>query len=116
MSKILQPAPGSIPLPRQSIFHYLFPEVDSSSQRKAQYSNERIIPSDAVTFIDAQTDRTLLRRDVLLQAQQLAGGLRALGLKKGDVVGVIGMNSLEWLNSIYGSLCAGLRISPINYA
>ena len=98
----------SPPLPRQSIIHHLFPELDNPSSPP--------FPPSTPTLIDAASGKTLTRAEVLLQTQRLAGGLRKLGLKRGDVVGVIGVNSLEWCNAVYGSLAAGLRVSPMNYA
>jgi acyl-CoA synthetase (AMP-forming)/AMP-acid ligase II len=96
----------SPPLPRQSIFHHLFPELDGACD----------IPPSTPTLIDGLTGKTLSREDVRIQAQRLAGGLHKLGLKRGDVVGVVGTNSLEWCNAVYGSLAGGLRVSPMNYA
>lgn len=94
------------PLPRQSIFHHLFPELDGPCDIK---------PSDP-QLIDALTGKVVSRENVRLNAQKLAGGLRKLGLKRGDVVGVVGVNSIEWCNAVFGALAGGFRVSPMNYA
>jgi acyl-CoA synthetase (AMP-forming)/AMP-acid ligase II len=96
----------SPPLPRQSIFHHLFPELDGPCA----------IPASAPQLIDALSGRVVTREQVRLDAQRLAGGLRKLGLKRGDVVGVVGVNSVEWCNAVFGSLAGGYRVSPMNYA
>jgi hypothetical protein len=96
-------------LPRQSIFHYLFPSDPSTSAYP-------VPPNNIPAFIDGLTGESLTRQDVQDQAELLHGGLYALGLKRGDVVALFGTNCLEWLNAIFGSQCAGLRVSPVNYA
>ena len=97
------PLEHSPELPRQSIFSYLFPRDDTN------------LDSDSPQFIDGLTDRRVSRRQLETQAKRLAAGLRRLRLKRDDVICVFGQNSLEWLNAVYGSLAAGLVISPINY-
>ena len=111
---IYQSAVQAPPLPRQSLFHYLFPETDSGS--KSQKNADRKIPKDSIALIDALTDTKVTRKEFVSRCQTLAGGLRARGLKKGDVVGLMGLNSVEWLVAFHGSHCAGLRVSPINWA
>lgn len=93
-------------LPAQSLCHYLFPELNGHPK----------FPPGTPTFIDPINNRSLTRQDVLDQARRLAGGLRSIGMKRGDTVAVIGLNSLEWLNAVYGSMCAGLKVSPVNAA
>jgi hypothetical protein len=109
---IYQSAIQAPPLPRQSLFHYLFPETDS----KTESQSNRKIPDDSTALIDALTDTKVTRKEFVNRCQALAGGLRARGLKKGDVVGLMGLNSVEWLVAFHGSHCAGLRVSPINWA
>ena len=124
------PAPA---LPRQSIFTYLFPEAPVRSSSFQQLVARDRIPADRPAQVDPLTSppRVWTRGQVLSNALRLAAGLRAprtrgaakgsgstpgLGLEKGDVVGLVGLNSLEWLNAMYGSWAAGLRVSPVNYA
>lgn len=111
---IYQSAVQAPPLPRQSLFHYLFPETDPNP--KSQNSSGRKIPGDSIALIDAATDTKITRREFIHRCLTLAGGLRARGLKKGDVVGLMGLNSVEWLVAFHGAHCAGLKVSPINWA
>jgi hypothetical protein len=98
------PAP---PLPRQSIFEYLFPSTPTSSYARQD--------KQAVSYIDAATGRSVTRGDLEVQAKRLATGLRGVGMKRGDVACIFGLNSLEWINAMFGSQAAGLRVSPANY-
>jgi acyl-CoA synthetase (AMP-forming)/AMP-acid ligase II len=45
---------------------------------------------------------------VLLQVESFAAGLIALGLKKGDHVGIWAPNNIEWFVSIMAIIKAGL--------
>ena len=46
---------------------------------------------------------------------RLAAGLRGLGLKKGDRVGVLAHNCLEWMEIYTGMARAGLVMVPLNF-
>lgn len=98
-------------LPRQSLFHYLFPESRVTSNRA-----KSAIPPNSIALIDGISGRRVSREAFRLRCQAVAGALRARGLKRGDVVGVMGLNSIEWLVAFHASHCAGLRVSPINWA
>jgi acyl-CoA synthetase (AMP-forming)/AMP-acid ligase II len=98
-------------LPGVSLFHYLFPE-----SRKNGQSTGSTIPPNSIALVDGLGGRTITREAFRLRCQSVAGALRARGLKRGDVVGVMGLNSIEWLVAFHASHCAGLRVSPINWA
>ena len=49
-------------------------------------------------------------------AQQVAAGLRALGLKRGDRVGVWATNCVEWVMLQFGTALAGIVLVSINPA
>jgi acyl-CoA synthetase (AMP-forming)/AMP-acid ligase II len=49
------------------------------------------------------------------RACRLASGLLGLGLRKGDRVGVVAYNSLEWLEMYVGMARAGLVVVPVNF-
>ncbi|XP_023247035.1 acyl-CoA synthetase family member 2, mitochondrial [Copidosoma floridanum] len=53
---------------------------------------------------------------LLDRADRLAAGLRGLGLRRADRVGVWGPNHLEWLVSYMGAARAGLVVAGINPA
>ncbi|RSH83648.1 hypothetical protein EHS25_005552 [Saitozyma podzolica] len=90
MSRIHGPGYTAEPiLPRCSVFEYLFPTGQAS------------YPSPdpkGVAYIDAPRL-----------------GTEMLGLKRGDVACVYGMNSLEWVNAAMGCQAAGIIVSPTNY-
>lgn len=99
-------------IPRCSVFHYLFPP-----KRKGKHYRYYPEPDPRViAYIDGITGRELYRQEIPVQSMWLASGLGLLGLKKGDVVGIFGMNSLDWIEALYGSQALNLIVSPINYA
>lgn len=98
-------------LPRQSLFHYLFPESDNRSR-----SPSKVPSPNSTALIDGLTGSKLSREEFRLRCQSVAGDLRRRELKRGDVVGLMGLNSMEWMVAFHASHCAGLRVSPINWA
>lgn len=55
-------------------------------------------------------------RELLAQADRLASGLLALGLRPGDRVGIWSQNTIEWLLAQIGTARAGLVLVTINPA
>ncbi|BEJ12538.1 hypothetical protein CspHIS471_0209980 [Cutaneotrichosporon sp. HIS471] len=96
-------------LPQISIFDYILPGQPGVSPLK---EFDQSLPA----FIDGRDDRTLTRAGLRDAALRLAGGLKGLGMKRGDVAGLWGFNSLEWVHAAYGCLAAGVVVSPANYA
>ncbi|WVQ85051.1 hypothetical protein IAT38_007215 [Cryptococcus sp. DSM 104549] len=117
MTTIPPPRPDQIytshipdpPLPKISSFEYFFP----NSGEYKYYPKPR---GSKNAFIDGLTGRAVTRDDIHQQALALAGGLKKLGLKKGDVACIFGLNSLEWVNSCFGAQAAGVVISSANAA
>jgi len=54
--------------------------------------------------------------DLLRRSEDLAAGLRALGLKKGDRIGIWSANNSEWVLAQFGTALAGLILVNINPA
>ncbi|KAJ8316422.1 hypothetical protein KUTeg_006436, partial [Tegillarca granosa] len=50
---------------------------------------------------------------LVTRSDQLAAGLLSLGLKKGDRIGILGPNSLEWILTQYGTSRAGMILVSI---
>lgn len=96
-------------LPRSSLFRYLFPDTPGESP---------LPPFDPAlpAYIDGLDGRVLSRGELEDGALRLASGLASLGLKRGDVACLWGMNSLEWIRAAFGCMAAGLCVSPANYA
>lgn len=59
--------------------------------------------------------RGTIRYDMLARrAAQLAAGLRALGVRRGDRVGLIASNRPEWLEVCFGATGAGAVLVPVS--
>lgn len=100
-----QPAPF---LPQISAFDYILPPGPGVSPLPD-------FSPDLAAFIDGQDGRVLTRGGLRNNALRLAGGLRSLGLKRGDTAAIWGFNSLEWITAAYGCLGGGIVVSPANY-
>jgi acyl-CoA synthetase (AMP-forming)/AMP-acid ligase II len=59
--------------------------------------------------------RMLSYEDWHQRNERLAAGLRSLGLARGDRVGVIAYNCLEWMEIYAGMARAGLVVVPLNF-
>ena len=59
-------------------------------------------------------DRTFTYRQLEYLTNQVANGLKALGVKKGDRVTLFAQNSAEWVQSYIGIAKAGGVINPVN--
>ncbi|TXT04907.1 hypothetical protein VHUM_03990 [Vanrija humicola] len=100
------PAPQ---LPRTSFFDYILPGAGSASPL-ARYDPS--LPA----YVDGLTGRTATRGAVHDGALRLAGGLRRLGVRRGDAACVWGPNSIEWAQAAFGLLAAGVVLTPANAA
>lgn len=99
------------PLPRMSVFHYLFPPVQKGKvQRWYNAPDPR-----AVAFVEALSGRRLYREEINVQAAWMSNGMRKVGMKRGDVVCIFGLNSIEWIGACFGSQATGCIVSPANY-
>ena len=71
--------------------------------------------SEAFVFYAYDQPKTSFTFGKLCQdAMTLAKGIRRLGIDKGDIVGIGGKNSQEWLVSILNLLSFSLRRAPCN--
>ncbi|KAG8565016.1 hypothetical protein GDO81_012668 [Engystomops pustulosus] len=77
-------------------------------------TTERIPDEEAVVVVHTATRKTFsqLTKDV----ETLAAGLVALGLKRGERVGMWGPNSYEWVVTQYATAQAGLILVSVNPA
>jgi len=60
-------------------------------------------------------DKNLSNRETLEYTQRLAGGLRAMGFRKGDRLAIFGYNSAEWVLFYLAASFAGLIVVPISF-
>jgi long-chain acyl-CoA synthetase len=66
-------------------------------------------------WLEVDDQRTLTFADMKLQVDRLAAGLQQAGIHKGDRIGVLGKNSIEYF-LLYGAAAAlGAIILPINW-
>ncbi|OXG43526.1 AMP-binding protein [Cryptococcus neoformans] len=100
-------------LPRTSVFEFLFPKSKQYNYFPAPAPNPSGVKK---AFIDGLTGNAVTREQVEEQALALAGGLKKLGVKTGEVACLFGMNSLEWINALFGCQALGVVTSPANYA
>lgn len=100
-------------LPRCSVFEFLFPKSKQYNYFPAPASDPLGVKK---AFIDGLTGNAVTREQVEEQALALAGGLKKLGVKTGEVACLFGMNSLEWINALFGCQALGVITSPANYA
>ena len=59
-------------------------------------------------------DRQLTRDQLRAEAEEVAGGLREMGLKSGDRVAVYAASSLDWVIAYLGLQRAGAALVPMN--
>jgi malonyl-CoA/methylmalonyl-CoA synthetase len=59
-------------------------------------------------------DRQVTRDELRTEAVQVAGGLRELGVKPGDRVGIYAASTLDWVIAYLGAQRAGACVVPMN--
>jgi acyl-CoA synthetase (AMP-forming)/AMP-acid ligase II len=96
-------------LPEVGVFDFVFPPSQGYGAREGAAFADSV-----VAFTDGATGRTLRRGELRDTALRLKGGLNALGVKRGDVGCIWGLNSLEWVVAAYGLLAAGVTVTPAN--
>lgn len=96
-------------IPQQGLFDFLMPAGPGISP----------IPNWSPTqplFIDGLDGRVLTRGELRANSLRLVGGLRSLGVKRGDTACLWGFNSLESVQAAYGLMAAGAIACPANAA
>ena len=68
---------------------------------------------DTVASVDG--DRTLTWDQLVERIARLAGGLQSVGVKPGDRVGIIALNSDRYMQVVFATPWAGGVIVPVNY-
>ena len=64
-------------------------------------------PADTA-YIDG--DRPFSWADIDAAADRVAASLLRLGFRKGDRIGVIALNRIEWLQAFFGAMRAGIAV------
>lgn len=96
-------------LPECSLFQYHFPSAAAQSPVPMW---DLSLPA----YIDGYTGAALTRGQLKDSALRLTTGLRALGLKRGDVGCIWGLNGFGWLTAWWGLMAAGMVTTPANWA
>lgn len=96
-------------LPQMGLFDYIFPSERGVSPLPEW---DPSLPA----FIDGLTDRVISRGELKDSALRLATGIRSLGVARGNVACIWAPNSIEWAQTAYGCMAAGLCTSPANVA
>jgi acyl-CoA synthetase (AMP-forming)/AMP-acid ligase II len=65
-----------------------------------------------VAVVDGVTGRSITYGELVDRARRLAGGLRAAGAQRGDVLLIIASNGPDYPVVALGALLAGLRVAP----
>ena len=79
------------------------------------FQRNRINFGQQPAWFEADDQRTLTFAEIKEQVDRLANGLQQLGLRKGDRIGAVGKNSLEFF-LLYGAAAAlGAIVVPINW-
>ncbi len=72
---------------------------------------DRLPQGQAVTMAGGSA---LTYRELLDSSARVAGGLRAEGVRRGDRVGLLLGNGIEWCLAFLGAMCAGAVPVPVN--
>jgi acyl-CoA synthetase (AMP-forming)/AMP-acid ligase II len=67
---------------------------------------------DGIAVIDRGNEYSYT--DLAKRARQLAAGLRTAGLKRGDRIGILMSNRIEWLEMFFGASMEGAVVVPIS--
>ena len=97
------------PLPKCSLFQYHFPSTPSESPIP-------MFDPGLPAYIDGYNGSTLTRGQLKDSALRLVTAFRELGLKRGDVGCIWGLNGFGWLTSWFGLMAAGMVMTPANWA
>jgi acyl-CoA synthetase (AMP-forming)/AMP-acid ligase II len=71
---------------------------------------------DAPALIDGASGETTTYAALAGRVAGAAARLAALGVRPGDVVGLVGLNGPAWVVALHGALAAGATVAPLNPA
>jgi long-chain acyl-CoA synthetase len=74
-----------------------------------------VIYKDKIAWFEAEDNRTFTFLQYQEMVDRLASGIRLSGLKKGDRIGVVGKNSVEYFLLFGAAAALGAIIVPINW-
>jgi acyl-CoA synthetase (AMP-forming)/AMP-acid ligase II len=78
--------------------------------------HEAAAQADRPALVDAGSERQLTYRDLTARVAEVAGGLGALGIGRGDIVAMVAANCVEYACVLYGALRAGAAVASANPA
>ncbi|KAK4955488.1 hypothetical protein LTR10_006427 [Elasticomyces elasticus] len=80
------------------------------------FSNPYHVPAETVILIDPVSKRNYTFATVIQRVKSLAHGLRELGVKKGDIVGLFSPNTIDYAIICFAVIGCGAVFSPISAA
>ncbi|KAK5716286.1 hypothetical protein LTR17_016475 [Elasticomyces elasticus] len=101
-----------------NIFRSVHPDLDLPHVDLVTdvFSNPFNVPADTVVLIDPVSKRNYTFATVIQRVKSLANGLRELGLKEGDVVGLFSPNTIDYAIICFAVIGCGAIFSPISAA
>lgn len=64
--------------------------------------------------MDGASGREYTYGEILAAIRRVASGLSRLGLKRGDVLAIVSLNSAPYVVMTYGALCCGAAVATLN--
>ncbi|XP_066443928.1 medium-chain acyl-CoA ligase ACSF2, mitochondrial [Eleutherodactylus coqui] len=115
-SRLLRDSPPAKPVTSISYVHGTSdtPLSNRTMQQCLLDTTQRIPDEEAVVDVHTATRKTFSQ--LIKDVETLAAGLLALGLKRGERVGMWGPNSYEWVVMQYAAAQAGLILASVNPA
>jgi long-chain acyl-CoA synthetase len=90
------------PVPTGTLTQLLLEAVDRFGEKPAHLR------------IEEEGLRAFSYREVLTKAREVAGGLSALDVQRGDRVAILSDSRPEWSQTDFGALCAGVPLVPVH--
>lgn len=89
------------------------PPVPAISLLELLFSRTRTF-GDAPAMVDGPTGRTIKYSEIEPQIKSVAAGLASRGVKKGDVVGLLSPNSVDYPIALFGAAYLGASVTTLN--
>ena len=97
----------------------LYPDMVCLTEINPEFNEEKGLPWIEFSLVETETDNAYRRemtwREFDDKANQFAHLLIDYGIKRGDKVGILLMNCIEWLPLYFGALKSGAIVVPLNF-
>jgi len=97
----------------------LYPDKVCLTEINPEFSEQKGLPWKEFSLVETETDNSY-RREMTWssfddKANQFANLLLERGVKRGDKIGILLMNCIEWLPIYFGTLKTGAIVVPMNF-